>query len=243
MTEAYGIIGYPLTHSFSPAYFAEKFANLGIDAAYERYEIKDINELPAVISAHPLLKGLNVTIPYKKQVMPLLHEIDADALAVGAVNCIAINNGKLKGYNTDVIGFRQSLEPLLQPYHKQALILGTGGSSNAVAHALEQLDIAYVKVSRQNKEHTLNYDEVTAEMVSQCKLIINTTPLGMHPAIDNAPTIAYDQLTPYHLLFDLVYNPAETKFMALGKEHGAVTQNGLEMLHLQAEASWNIWNS
>jgi shikimate dehydrogenase len=237
----YGIIGYPLTHSFSPGYFNEKFAREGIDARYESFPLKDISEFPLLLKQHPTLRGLNVTIPYKETILPYLDEIDEAAGAVGAVNCIAIDKGKTKGYNTDITGFEQSLKPLLKPHHQQAFVLGTGGSSKAVAYVLDKLGIEYMKISRVRKPDTLSYDSLMDEMFATHTLIVNTTPLGMYPDITSYPLIPYDVLGPDHLLYDLVYNPPETKFLALGKEHGAATKNGLEMLHLQAEASWEIW--
>lgn len=238
----YGLIGYPLTHSFSPAYFAEKFEKLGIKASYRAFPLENIDELPALLAAHSDLKGLNVTIPYKQAVIPYLDELDATATGAGAVNCISIAAGKRKGYNTDVLGFLNSLKPLLAPHHTQALILGTGGAARAVAYALGSLGIKYTKVSRLEMAGVLSYDELTAAVIQEHTLIINTTPLGMYPQIDAAPQIPYEALTSRHLLYDLVYNPLETKFLALGKDHGATIKNGLEMLHLQADASWDIWS-
>ncbi len=242
MADKYGIIGYPLGHSFSPGYFSEKFVREGIDAVYERYELQHIAELPNIVRANPQLRGLNVTIPHKKAVIGLLDEADKAARNCGAVNCIRINNGKLAGFNTDVIGFKDSLLPLLQVQHKQALVLGTGGSSNAVAYTLQNLGIPFVKVSRTKAEGVLTYEEIGSEMVAQCKLIINTTPLGMHPDTNTAPDIPYEAVTRHHLLYDLIYNPQETLFLTKGRKQYAVVKNGLEMLHLQAEASWRIWN-
>lgn len=242
MADKYGIIGYPLGHSFSPGYFSEKFAREGIDAVYERYELQNITTLPDIIGANPELRGLNVTIPHKKSVIGLLDEADEAAQHCGAVNCIRISSGKLTGYNTDVIGCKNSLRPLLQVQHKQALILGTGGSSNAVAYTLQNLGIPFVKVSRTKAAGVLTYEDVGTEMIAQCKLIINTTPLGMHPDTNSAPNIPYEAVTRHHLLYDLIYNPEETLFLAKGRKQDAVVKNGLEMLHLQAEASWQIWN-
>jgi shikimate dehydrogenase len=239
----YGIIGFPLTHSFSPAYFKKKFAERHIDAVYEAYPLNDISEFPALFSAHPAIEGLNVTIPYKEAVMPFLDEIDAVAAAIGAVNCVSIRNGVKKGHNTDAAGFELSLVPLLESQHTNALVLGTGGAAKAVLYTLKQLGISYKQVSRQRKEGLLSYEDLTADIVERHKLIINTTPLGMYPDIDNAPAIPYDSIGQGHLLYDLVYNPAETKFLSLGKERGAVTKNGYEMLVLQAEASWKIWTN
>jgi shikimate dehydrogenase len=237
----YGIIGYPLAHSFSPAYFRKKFAGMALAATYETYPLSDISELPALLAAHPELAGLNVTLPFKEAVIPHLHELDVTAAAVGAVNCISIKDGRLKGYNTDVAGFEQSLIPLLTSKHTLALILGTGGSSKAVAYVLAQLGIPFHKVSASNAPEALTYDHLYPQVVEVHKLIINTTPLGMYPDIDRCPEIPYDSIGSQHLLYDLIYNPEETKFLQMGKERGAVVKNGFEMLVLQAEASWSIW--
>jgi len=242
MSTTYGIIGYPLTHSFSPAYFKKKFANLGIDAIYEPFPLPGINEFPGLLMAYPSLAGLNVTTPYKEAVMPFLQEIDPVATEIGAVNCIVIKNGSAKGYNTDAKGFEESLNPLLNHYHTHALVLGTGGSSKAVAYALTQLGIPFQKVSRYKRLGSFSYDELTPEIIAMYKLIINTTPLGMYPHIDAAPAIPYEGIGEHHLLYDLIYNPEETRFLAQGKAQGAVTKNGFEMLQLQAEASWVIWS-
>lgn len=242
MPPSYGIIGYPLAHTFSPAYFNNKFAKENIDAVYNAYPLASIDELPALIWANHNLRGLNVTIPYKESVLKYLQEIDDDAARVGAVNCITIQKKVLKGYNTDIIGFKQSLIPVLQPYHKHALILGTGGGARAVAFVLDRLGIPYVHVSRSKTNGMWSYDELTPEIIAQRNLIINTTPLGMYPNLETYPPIPYYALTHHHLLFDLIYNPLETKFLDLGKQNGAVTKNGYEMLHIQAEASWEIWN-
>lgn len=237
----YGIIGYPLGHSFSPAFFAEKFAREGIDATYKAYPLEDIGLLPALLKSEQLA-GLNVTIPYKQAVIPFLNELDTDAAQVGAVNCIATGNGILRGYNTDITGFSKSLGPLLRPWHDRALILGTGGGARAVAHVLRKLGILYKQVSRNATEKNLAYGDVNAGIVARHKLIINTTPLGMHPDIASFPRIAYDAMGAEHLAYDLVYNPAETVFLAKARAHGAVTKNGMDMLYLQALAAWETWN-
>ena len=243
MPTTYGIIGYPLTHSFSPAYFKKKFAQLGTDAVYEAFPLAGISELSGLLASHDMLAGLNVTTPYKEAVIPFLHEIDPVAAEIGAVNCVVIKDGWKKGYNTDALGFEQSLNPLLQPQHTYALVLGTGGSSKAVAYTLTQLGIPFRKVSRYRGADVLAYDELTAALMAQYKLIINTTPLGMYPNMDAAPAIPYEQLTDQHLLYDLIYNPEETRFLAQGRAQGAGTKNGFEMLQLQAEASWDIWSN
>lgn len=246
--QKYGLIGYPLKHSFSIGYFNEKFEAENIDAQYVNFEIPDIRDFMEVIEENPNLCGLNVTIPYKEQVIPYLDELDKDTAKIGAVNVIKIirlPKGKVKlvGYNSDIVGFTQSIEPLLQPHHTKALILGTGGASKAVFHGLENLGIKATFVSRTKKsDDILTYRELTPEIMQEHTVIVNTTPLGMYPKVDFCPDIPYDQLTPNHLLYDLLYNPNETLFMKKGKEKGAVVKNGLEMLLLQAFASWEIWN-
>ncbi|HYD20482.1 MAG TPA: shikimate dehydrogenase [Flavipsychrobacter sp.] len=241
MAAQYGIIGYPLEHSFSPAWFAEKFAREGIAANYKAYPLEHIEVIDDLLENYPL-KGLNVTIPYKKSVIEHLDEMDAAAAEIGAVNCVDIRNKERKGYNTDVIGFEKSLLPLLKSHHTKALVLGTGGSSRAVNYVLDKLCIARTSVSRYDYENSITYADLTAEIVDVHKLIINTTPLGMWPNIDEAPAIPYGALGSEHILYDLIYNPEETKFLRLGKEQGATIKNGYEMLVLQAEASWQIWN-
>ncbi len=243
MQPLYGLIGITLTHSFSPAYFKKKFAEQNIDAFYEAFPIPYIRELPDLLEHNPDMAGFNVTIPYKEAVIPYLDEVDPVAAQIGAVNCVVIAQGKKKGYNTDAIAFERSLNPLLTPHHTQALILGTGGSSKAVAYALEQLGIPFKKVSQNKKNDQLAYEELTPEIIAQYKLIINTTPLGMYPSMDESPFIPYDALTEHHLLYDLIYNPEETRFLVQGKQKGAATKNGFEMLQLQAEASWDLWSA
>ena len=238
----YGLIGYPLTHSFSPAYFNKKFANEGVDAVYDLYPLQNINELSPLVQDKQDLRGLNVTIPYKEGVLQLLDEVDDTAAAISAVNCIDIRNGKTIGYNTDVIGFRKSLQPLFKPHHTHALILGTGGASKAVKYVLGQMGIVYKIVSRSKDQGQLTYSDITPEILAQYTLIINTTPVGMSPDIYALPPLPYTALTTHHLLYDLIYNPAETAFLAQGKQHGTATKNGLEMLQLQADAAWDIWN-
>ena len=246
--QKYGLIGYPLKHSFSIGYFNEKFEAENIDAQYVNFEIPDIRNFMEVIEENPNLCGLNVTIPYKEQVIPYLDELDKDTAKIGAVNVIKIirlPKGKVKlvGYNSDIVGFTQSIEPLLQPHHTKALILGTGGASKAVFHGLDNLSIKATFVSRTKKsDDILTYRELTPEIMQEHTVIVNTTPLGMYPKVDFCPDIPYDLLTPNHLLYDLLYNPNETLFMKKGKEKGAVVKNGLEMLLLQAFASWEIWN-
>ncbi|SDM77492.1 shikimate dehydrogenase family protein [Siphonobacter aquaeclarae] len=243
----FGLIGYPLGHSFSKRYFSEKFEREGIssDYRYELFEIPEATELPELIAANPDLKGLNVTIPHKKAVMPFLAELDPLAERIGAVNVIRVlPGGKLKGYNSDYWGFRLSLEtwaPFLQHRPTHALILGDGGATSAVRVALEDLGIAFRTVSRKDDPAFFRYEDLTEDILAQYTLIINATPLGTYPKTDTFPPIPYSFLTDHHLLYDLVYNPEETVFMAKGREQGAAAHNGYRMLELQAEKSWEIW--
>lgn len=244
--QKYGLIGFPLGHSFSRNYFNQKFEAENIDARYLNFEIPTIKDFKQVLKANPELNGLNVTIPYKEQIIPYLDELDDDAKKIGAVNVIKFTKGlfgktKLKGYNSDIIGFKQSIEPLLNEKHRKALILGTGGASKAVFQGLKQLGIGATLVSRKPKEYCITYEEITPKIIEQYTVIVNTTPLGMFPNINACPNIPYELLTPQHLLYDLLYNPDETLFMKKGKEQGAIVKNGLEMLLLQAFAAWEIW--
>jgi shikimate dehydrogenase len=242
----FGLIGYPLSHSFSPGYFAQKFAKEGIDdASYRLFPIETIDKLNELLASEPNIIGLNVTIPYKQQVIPMLNEIDETARHIGAVNTILVSNTSnginLKGYNTDVIGVRESLRG--QEYHKNALILGNGGATKAVAYTLMQLGISYTIVSRSPKEpNQLSYDQLSEKIIQENTLIINTTPLGMSPNINGCPPIPYQALSPNHFIFDLIYNPEETLFMKKAHQNGAQTLNGKLMLYSQAEASWQLWN-
>ncbi len=245
--QKYGLIGYPLRHSFSMGYFNEKFSSENIDAEYVNFEIPTLDDFMEVIEENPNLCGLNVTIPYKEKVISFLDELDQDTTKIGAVNVIKIirQKGKIKlvGYNSDIIGFTKSIQPLLQPHHKRALILGTGGASKAVFHGLANLGIRSLFVSRTKKSPTtLTYEELTPEIMKEHTVIVNCTPVGMYPKVDFCPDIPYDLLTPDHLLYDLLYNPNETLFMKKGQAKGTVTKNGLEMLLLQAFAAWEIWN-
>ena len=248
--DTYGLIGFPLKHSFSAKFFAEKFHREGIDAEYLNFEIEDIHEIRRVILFHQHLKGLNVTIPYKEKVLPFLHDISPEAEKIGAVNAIKVDRKpgdmyfyRLTGYNTDYIGFRDSLLPLLNPaIHRKALILGTGGASKAVAQALQDLHISWQYVSRTPGENRLTYDLLTPEVMSTHQLIVNASPVGTFPHSDVCPDIPYQLLTADHLLYDLVYNPEETLFLKKGKSQGTVTKNGREMLEIQAAAAWEIWN-
>lgn len=239
----FGLIGFPLSHSFSKGYFANKFLTENILAKYDNYPIESIELLTNLWNNNPSLKGLNVTIPYKKLVIPFLHHPSSVVQSIQACNCIKLHEGAFYGYNTDVIGFEQSLLPYLQPQHQKALIFGTGGAAAAVEWVLTKLGITYQFVSRTTSEGCITYESLSPEIIAEHTLIIQTSPLGMFPNVDEAPIIPYDAITSKHHLYDLVYNPAETKFLALGAAQGATTQNGLEMLHLQADASWEIWNS
>lgn len=244
--EKYGLIGYPLEHSFSINYFNEKFKNENIDAVYENYEIPTIEQFPEVVATNPELVGLNVTIPYKEKVISYLDSLSPEASEIGAVNVIKIDHkGKkveLKGYNSDVIGFTRSIEPLLEPYHKKALILGTGGASKAIEFGLKSLKIETLKVSRSQKPGTITYSAITPEMMKEYNVIVNCTPCGMFPHSDECPNLPYEAMDSHTLLYDLIYNPDETQFMAKGKAQGATVKNGLEMLLLQAFASWEFWH-
>jgi len=242
MPAEYGLIGYPLGHSFSPTYFTKKFAALGTDAEYKAYPLESITEFPSLVATHNF-KGLNVTIPYKETVIPFLDILDAIAEKVGAVNTIAFKSGTKKGYNTDVAGFENSLAPLLRSHHDSALVLGTGGASKAIAYVLEKLGIPYTKVSRTKSEGVYTYEELSNELIAENRLIINCSPVGKSPNVDEAPAIPYEGISNKHLVYDLIYNPAETKFLQLAKAQGAVIKNGFEMLELQADAAWEIWNS
>ncbi len=243
----YGLIGYPLGHSFSKNFFNEKFHSENIDAEYLNFEIPEIKDITKVLKSNSTLVGINVTIPYKEQIISYLDELDPDAASIGAVNVVKIINEKgkikLKGYNSDIIGFTRSIEPLLKAHHKKALILGTGGASKAVFHGLKNLGIEAKFVSRNPKEGMLTYKELTPAVMEEYKVIVNCTPVGMYPMADSYPDIPYEYITPNHLLYDLLYNPDTTLFMKKGSDMGAVTKNGLEMLLLQAFAAWEIWNN
>lgn len=243
----FGLIGYPLTHSFSEGYFANKFVQENIiDAQYANYPIDSIQKFSALWE-DPSLTGLNITIPYKKEVLVFLNEMSEVVQQMQACNCIKKENGKLIGYNTDVIGFEKSLQPFLKPHHQNALILGTGGAAAAVEYVLTQLGIQYAFVSRNtsptSSHLSYSYEDLNASIMSKHTLIINTSPVGMFPHTQESPSLPYEFLTVQHHLYDLVYNPARTLFMTKGLEKGASVQNGLEMLHIQAEESWKIWNT
>lgn len=258
----FGLIGYPLGHSFSASFFAKKFKEGGIDAEYRNFPLERMVDFEALLNREPGLAGLNVTVPYKQEIIPYLDSLSTTAEAIQAVNTISFRRREgglvIEGDNTDVIGFRRSLEDHLKPHHTSALVLGTGGSSKAVLHVLEQLGIGYTIVSRtagisagdtlpgQPELHSrirrITYMELDGDLIGETPLIINTTPLGMHPKVETFPDIPYQALTPHHLLFDLVYNPEKTEFLARGEKLGTAVVNGYDMLIFQAEASWKIWN-
>jgi len=239
----FGLIGKTLKHSFSRSYFEKKFHELGIDdCIYENYELQSIDDLPGLLGV-PELAGLNITIPYKEEIIRFLHSKNKIVEAIGACNCIKVVDGQLHGFNTDAVAFKNSLQKYLQPHHKCALVLGTGGASKAVQYALTELAIDYVLVSRHKKENQLGYEDVGEDTVTGHQVLINTTPLGMYPNVDQDPPIPYSALTKNHLLYDLTYNPPKTKFLQQGESKGAQVINGYEMLVAQAEESWRIWNS
>ena len=245
--EKYGLIGFPLGHSFSISYFNQKFSDEGIDARYENFEIPSIDQLQEIIDSNPELKGLNVTIPYKEKVIEFLDSVTPEAQAIGAVNVIKVKHEgksiKLKGYNSDVIGFTQSIEPMLdKKRHKKALILGTGGASKAVNYGLKSLGLETVYVSRYERPGTIQYNKITPEVVKEYNVIVNCTPLGMYPKTEECPELPYEAMDQHTILYDLIYNPNETLFMKRGAQYGAQTKNGLEMLLLQAFASWEFWH-
>ena len=249
----YGLIGYPLGHSFSRKFFTEKFEQEDIDAQYLNFEIPSIEEFPNIIASHPELRGLNVTIPYKQQVMQYLDEISPEAKAIGAVNVVRCQRStvncqpKLTGYNSDVIGFVESIKPLLKPHHEKALILGTGGASKAIHYGLEEklgMETLFVsrKLSTVNCQlSTITYNDITKDLLQDYTVIVNCSPVGMFPKVNECPALPYEAMNENHLLYDLVYNPLETLFMKKGAAQGATVKNGLEMLHLQAIASWEFW--
>jgi shikimate dehydrogenase len=242
-----GLIGYPLGHSFSKLYFGEKFHREGIsDWVYELYPLKTMDDFSLLLKENENIYGLNVTIPYKQTIIPYLDFLDEMALKIGAVNTISISKNKeeniLKGYNTDVIGFEKSLLRLLNPGVQNALILGTGGSSRSVAYVLDKLQIDFKFVSR-SIGRDIQYEDINKNIMDETQLIVNTTPLGMMPDVDGSPNIPYQYINKSHICYDLVYNPAETLFLKKAKEQGAVVENGLKMLYLQAEASWQIFNN
>jgi shikimate dehydrogenase len=239
----YGLIGYPLSHSFSQKYFTVKFQQEQIqDCVYENFPIPGIGEFPELLKQHTDLLGLNVTIPYKEKVLPYLSEQSDVVKAIGACNCIKIRNGRLTGYNTDVTGFENSLRPLLQPFHTRALVLGTGGAAKAVHYVLEKLGITFLEVSRTPATpRQISYEAIGEKEIEEHLLIINTSPVGMYPKTEECPPLPYQALTGKHYLFDLVYNPSKTLFLQKGEARGAAIKNGHDMLIIQAEESWKIW--
>lgn len=248
--QTFGLIGFPLKHSFSAKFFNEKFNSENIDAEYINFEIDEIEKVTEIVRSSPKLRGLNVTIPYKEQIFDFLDKVSDDAKKIGAVNVIKVeqadndqNKRKLTGFNTDYIGFKKSISPLLNPdIHNKALILGTGGASKAVTHALSDLGIDWKYVSRTASADRLTYNDLNKAVLEEYTIIVNASPIGTFPDIDQAPAIPYQYITSAHLLYDLVYNPAETKFLNEGKIRGATIKNGEEMLRLQALAAWDIWN-
>jgi len=241
--DKFGLIGKDIDYSFSRTYFTEKFKREQLEAEYVNFDCKNIDELKDLLTNQKEVKGYNVTIPYKEQIMPLLQDLNKHAQSIGAVNTIKrLSDGRLKGYNTDYVGFQKSIEPYLTKIHEKALILGTGGASKAIAYALELKDIDYTFVSRNPTKDQLNYNALNAAILSKHLLIINCSPLGTFPNVEQAPALPYRLLTKEHLLFDLVYNPAKTRFLKNGEEQGATIINGKSMLEFQAEAAWKIWN-
>ena len=243
--DKYGLIGYPLQHSSSISYFNEKSQNASINAKYINFEIPTIDALPEILASNPELKGLNVTIPYKEKVISFLDTVSPEARAIGAVNVIRIkqknNNNKQKGYNSDLIGYTQSIQPMLRPYHKKALILGTGGASKAINYGLKSLGLDTVLVSRFERPGTIQYEKITPEVIEEYNVIVNCTPCGMYPHFEECPNLPYEAMSNKTLLYDLIYNPDQTLFMKKGLRMGATVKNGLEMLLLQAFASWEFW--
>lgn len=240
----YGLIGYPLGHSFSKQYFTEKFEKEGLkDCRFEAFPIESILEFPGLLRTNPLLRGLSVTIPYKEQVLPYVDHYSDAVKAIGATNSISIKNGRLTAYNTDIVGFEKSFVPLLQPQHRAALVLGTGGASKAVQYVLRKLGVDFLVVTRNKTQpNQISYNEIDGAVMTTYTVIINCSPVGMYPAVDAAPELPYSLVTPQHYLYDLVYKPAETLFLQHGKASGATIKNGYDMLLLQAEESWRIWN-
>ncbi len=243
MTKKLGLIGYPLSHSFSKGYFAEKFRKENISGfIYDTYPLENIEQIEKLFQTKNLI-GLNVTIPYKEAVLPYLDQLDQTASEIGAVNTIKIQNGIKTGYNTDCYGFEKSFIPQLESHHRKALILGTGGASKAVVYILNQLGISYKYVSRTKQKDFLTYEDISPELIKEFSVIINTTPLGMYPKTETLPQLPYEALTARHYLYDLVYNPELTAFLQKGIDKNSKVKNGLDMLHLQAEKAWEIWTA
>ena len=249
MKKEYGMIGYPLAQSASPAFFNKKFAAENIDAEYIPFEIESIDELTQVLKEHPTLCGFNVTIPYKLQVMNFLEDMSDEAKGINAVNVVKVKHDsdgtpRLYGYNSDVIGFSRSIAPLLGSNDKKAMVLGTGGASKAIIYALKALGLEVLSVSRKASEDAISYQDITPEIMESHTVVVNCTPLGMvGHGVDQCPEIPYEQLTSRHILYDIVYNPENTLFLQKGRAAGARTKSGYEMWYLQALASWEIWNN
>lgn len=244
MKRVFGLIGYPLSHSFSKGYFSQKFKNEKItDSSYEVFPLENIEDFVGLCKQNYSIAGLNVTIPYKEKIIPFLDGLNDEAKIIGAVNTIKFIDGKKIGYNTDCYGFENSIKPFLKPYHTDALILGSGGAAKAIEYVLNKKHINFKYVSRKKNNLNLSYSDLNKSIIQESTVIINCSPVGMYPSVDKAPEIPYDGITDRHLLYDLVYNPAETLFLRKGKEKGAQTKNGLEMLYLQAEKSWQIWQT
>ena len=242
----YGLIGYPLGHSFSKQYFAEKFAREDLNNCYfEAFPISSIDQFPALVKANPDLKGLSVTIPYKEQVLGFVTELSKEVKHIGATNCIKVQDNKLIAFNTDIIGFQESFCRLLQPHHNKALVLGTGGASKAVQYVLRKLRITFLVVTRAENLNRgyINYQMVDENIMKEHTIIINCSPVGMSPNENESPDIPYQFISPAHYLYDLIYKPSKTSFLQKGQDRGAAIQNGYDMLLIQAEASWKIWNS
>jgi len=240
----FGLVGKNISYSFSKAYFTKKFKDLGLnDHSYENFDIARIEDLQNLLSTNKDLKGLNITIPYKEAVIPYLSELNPKARKIGAVNTVKFTKKGLKGYNTDIYGFKKSIKPFLKTHHKKALILGTGGASKAVAFVFGELGIKYKHVSRDPGKNQLGYVDLNEKILKKHTIIVNSTPLGTYPNIDGKPDIPYEMLSAKHVLFDLIYNPEKTIFLQKGEKQGATISNGLRMLELQAEKSWRIWNS
>jgi shikimate dehydrogenase len=240
----FGLIGKNISYSFSKGYFTNKFSDMGLERhSYENFDLEHIKKFKGLLEENKDIKGFNVTIPYKEQIIPFLSKIDPEAQAIGAVNTITVNGEQTVGFNTDTYGFQKSIEPYLKEHHKKALILGTGGASKAVAYVLRKLGISYNFVSRNPKCGQLNYLDLNKEILTEHTVVINCTPLGTYPNIQDKPDLPYHFITDQHLLFDLIYNPEKTAFLLAGEQQGGIIINGYKMLQLQAEKSWEIWNS